>query len=126
MRRVISHLERCQKKVLPRCFLYVIGVSFSIVASAAVVTFSQFVATGETICVRGAPVWPFSAATGAAATGAVIFAPPVLALGPLQLVGELLDGGGERQVGVGELDDCLDQALYCVIFRRGRHGQGVK
>ena len=60
-----------------------IGVSFSVVASAAVVTFSQFVATGETICVRGAPVWPSSAATGA-----VVFVPPALAFRPLQLVGE--------------------------------------
>ena len=72
-----------------------IGVSFSIFASAAVVTFYKFVATVEAICVRGAPVWPSSAAS----TGAVVFAPPVLALSPLQLVGELLDCGGERQVG---------------------------
>ena len=48
-------------------------------------------------------MWPFSAATGA-----VVFAPLVLALSPLQLVGELLDGGSERQVGVGELADRLD------------------
>ena len=88
-----------------------IRVSFSIGASADVVTFSQFVATGETICVRGAPVRPFSAATGT-----VVFAPPVIALSPLQLVGELLDGGGERLVGVGELTDCLYQALYGVVF----------
>ena len=67
-----------------------IGVSFSIVTGAAVVTFSQFLATGETICVRGAPVWPFSAITGVG-----VFAPPVFALSPLYLVGELLDGGGE-------------------------------
>ena len=66
-----------------------IGVSFSIVTGAAVVNFSQFIATGETICVRGSPVWPFSAVTGV-----VVFAPPILALSPLQLVGELLDGGG--------------------------------
>ena len=98
-----------------------IGVSFSIVTSAAVVTFSQFLATGETICVRGAPVWPFSAATGA-----IVFAPPVLALSPLRLVDELLDGGDERRVGVGELTDRLDQALYGVVFCCGRHGQGVK
>ena len=98
-----------------------IGVSFSIVTSAAVVTFSPFVATGETICVRGAPLWPFSTATGA-----VVFAPTVLGLIPLQLVGELLDGGGERRVGAGGITDRLDQALYGVVFCRGCHGQGVK
>ena len=85
-------------------------------------TFSQFVATGETICVRGAPVWPFSFA----ATGAVVFAPPVLSLIPIQLVGKLLDGGSDRRDGIGELTDCLDQALYGVVFCCGRHGQGVK
>ena len=41
-----------------------IGVAFSPVAGAVVVTFPQFMATGETICVRGAPGWPFSAVTG--------------------------------------------------------------
>ena len=108
-----------------------IGVSFSIVSISAVVTFSQFVATGETICVRGAPVWSSSAATGAAATGAtstgaVVFSPPVLDLSPLQLVGELLDGGGERQVGVGDLAESLGQYIYGVVVLRGHHGQGVK
>ena len=67
-----------------------IGVSFSIVTGASIVTFSQFLATSETICVRGAPVWPFSAVTGVG-----VFAPPVIALSPLQLVGGLLDGVGE-------------------------------
>ena len=97
-----------------------IWVSFSIVTGADVVTFSQFVATGKKIGVRGAPLWPFSAVTGVG-----VFAPPVLALSPLQLVGELLDGGGERRVGVGELADCLDQALYGVVFFCGCHDQGV-
>ena len=42
------------------------------------------------------------------------------------MVGELLDGGGELRVFTGELADCLDQALYGVVFYRGRHCQGVK
>ena len=92
-----------------------IEVSFSIVTSAAIVTFSKFVATGETICVRGAPVWPFSAVTGVG-----VFSPPILALSPLQLVGELLDGGGKHRVGVGEIADHLDQDLYVVVFWPGR------
>ena len=82
-----------------------IGVSHSFVTGASIVSFSQFVATGETICVRGAPLWPFSTATGAAATGAVVFAPTVLGFIPLQLVGKLLGGGGERRFGVGEIAD---------------------
>ena len=98
-----------------------IVVSFSIVKSSAVVKFYQCVATGETICVRVAPVYSFSAVTGVG-----VFAPPVLALSLLQLLGKLLDGGGERRVGVGDLADCLDQALYGFVFSRGRHGQGVK
>ena len=88
-----------------------IGVSNSSVTGAAIVTFSQFVDTGETICVGVAPVWPFSAVTGVG-----VFAPPVLALSPLQLVGKLLDGGGELRVGDGELADCLDQDLYGIFF----------
>ena len=84
-------------------------------------TFSQFVASGETTCVRGAPVWPSSAVTGIG-----VFVPPVLALSPLQLVDKLLDGGGEIQVGDGELANCIDQALYGVVFFRGCHSQGVK
>ena len=83
-------------------------------------TFSQFVATGETICVRGAPVWPSTV------TGVGVFALPVLALSPLQLVGDLLNDGGELRVGAGELADCLDQALYGVVFCYGRQSQGVK
>ena len=83
-------------------------------------TFYKFVATGETICARDAPVWPFSAVTGVG-----VFAPTVLALSPLQLVGELLDGGGEIRVSAGELADCLDQALYGLVFFRGRHSQCV-
>ena len=77
------------------------GFLFAIVASAAVVASSQFVATGETVCVRVAPTGTSSAATGAAATGAVVFVPPALALRPLQLVGELLDCVCERRVGGG-------------------------
>ena len=42
------------------------------------------------------------------------------------MVGELLDGGGELQVVAGELADRLDQALDGLVFRRGRHCQGVK
>ena len=71
-------------------------------------------------------MWPSSATTGAAATGAVVFTPPVLALRPLQLVGELLDCGCEHRVGVGELADGLDHALNGIVLRRGRHGRGVK
>ena len=66
-----------------------IGVYHSSITGAAFVAFSQFVATGETIGVRGAPVCQFSAVTGVG-----VFAPPVLALRPLQLVGELIDGVG--------------------------------
>ena len=84
-----------------------IGVHFSIVASADVVASSQFVAKGETVCVRVAPTGPSSvsatgaAATGADATGAAVFVSPALALRPLQLVDELLDCGCERRVGGG-------------------------
>ena len=78
-----------------------IGVPFSIVASATVVASLQFVATGETVCLRVAPMRPSSVATGAAATGAVVFVPPALALRPFQLVGEFLDCGCERRVGGG-------------------------
>ena len=38
-----------------------IGVAFSPVTGADVVDFPQLVATGETICVRGAPGWTFYA-----------------------------------------------------------------
>ena len=61
-----------------------IGVPFSIVASAAVVASSEFVATGEIVCVRVDPTRPFSVATGGAATVAVVFVLPALALRPLQ------------------------------------------
>ena len=104
-----------------------IGFTFSIFASADVVASSQFVAKGETVCVRVASTGPSSvSATGAAATGAVVFVPPALALGPLQLVDELLDCGCERRVGGGYLADGLEQALNGVVFCRGLHGQGVK
>ena len=91
VRRAAAH------SVLPRCFLHVIGVPFSIVASAAVVASSQFVAIGETVCVRVTP----TGLSSVAATGAVVFVLPALALRPLQLVGELLDCGSERRVGDG-------------------------
>ena len=65
-------------------------------------------------------MWPY------AVTGVGVFAPPVLALSPLQLVDELLDGGNELRVSAGEIADCLDQPLYGVIFCRGRQSQGVK
>ena len=73
--------------------------------------FPKFLATGKTLCVRGAPVWPFFAFIGIG-----VVALPVLALSPLQLVGELLDGGGELRVVAGELADYLDQALDGVVF----------
>ena len=50
------------------------GVAFSPVADAAVVTFSQIIATSEKICVRGAPGWSFSAVAGVGVVASSVLA----------------------------------------------------
>ena len=50
-----------------------IRVAVSLGAYAAVVTFPQHIATGETIYVRGAPGWPFSAITGVGIVASAVY-----------------------------------------------------